>query len=161
MKKILSLITVLFVSNLVFAQSAKFIDETLKAETVTIGQMCYMAALTQELIPVTASETEAYNALFENAETVSSKIEKPANYATACSILAKAWNVKGGLFFTLSKKSPRYAFKQFKSDGIIHSNIDPNTFPTGQQVLTMYTNCEERYGTKTDNQADQSQGENE
>ena len=47
--------------------------------------------------------------------------------------------------FRLTKGSPRYAFKQFQSDGIINKKQEPSDFVTGAKALSIYTACVNRY----------------
>jgi hypothetical protein len=47
--------------------------------------------------------------------------------------------------FRLTKGSPRYAFKQFQSDGILSRKQDPADFVSGAKVLSIYTSCVKKY----------------
>ena len=55
------------------------------------------------------------------------------------------FNIKGGLMFRLTKGSPRYAFKQMKSDGVISQNYDPSLILSGREALNIYTSCNMLY----------------
>lgn len=156
MKKGLFSILVLFASSFMFAQSAKFIDDTLNTAKVTLGQVCFLSANTLELINATSSETDAYNALYEHGIVHKGNIDDPVNFAQVSSIFAKTWNVKGGLFMRLTNRSPRYSYKFFKAYNLLPSYVDPQTIPNGVQLLNFYTRCDDLYGVKND-----SSGENE
>ncbi len=60
-------------------------------------------------------------------------------------IYSRLWPIQGGLMFRLTKGSPRYAFKQFQSDGIINKKQEPSDFVTGAKALSIYTACVNRY----------------
>ena len=61
-------------------------------------------------------------------------------------LFAKIWNVKGGIFFRITKGAPRYAYKQLKADGIIDENKDPSSKISGIDALNIYTSCSFEYG---------------
>ena len=62
-------------------------------------------------------------------------------------IYLQMWpDIKGGLFYKLTKGSPRYAFKQLKTDGIISDDADPNSFVSGREALSILTACMVAYG---------------
>ena len=63
MKRIFSLLLVLFIGGFAFAQSADVVTEILGAEEATYGQVCYLSAIHQGLISDDASYEDAVNAL--------------------------------------------------------------------------------------------------
>ena len=46
--------------------------------------------------------------------------------------------------------SDRYAYKLFKSDGVILSSADPDLTLSGQELMNILTACLEQYGTEDD-----------
>ena len=62
-------------------------------------------------------------------------------------IFTKIWDIKGGLMYRITKGSPRYAFRQFQSDGIIDSTLEPNNLISGEKLLQIYTSCSSKYGS--------------
>lgn len=132
----------------IFSQTAEFITNFLQAKEATFGQVCYLSAVCQELVPDTANETEAFNAVFEQGVIPKGKTpEDKINYLQASHIFSKIWNIKGGLFFRITKGNPRYAYKQFKTDRIIPASADPSLIPAGTDILNMYTVGEKLYST--------------
>ena len=148
MKKIILVLISLYVSCTAFAQSADFITELISSEKVTFGQFCYFSAIYQNLVSEDASETDAVNAFFELGYLPAGVDENTfITYEQASRIFVGFWNIKGGLFYRLSGKSGRYAFKQFKADGIIPAKIDPGMIPGGTDILNIYTMGDIRYAS--------------
>lgn len=146
MKKIILVLISLYVSCTAFAQSADFITELISARNVTFGQICYLSAVYQELVPEDASAVDAVNAMFEYGYIPSDVDENTfITYEQAAKIFSGFWKIKGGLFYRLTGKSARYAFKQFKADGVIPAKADPDMFPSGTDILNVYTMGDMRY----------------
>ena len=149
MKRIFSVLLVLFVGGLVFAQSADVVTEILGTEEVTYGQVCYLSAIHQGIISEDASYDDAVEALLARGQLP----EDVGSYdsvfmANLAFIYAQIWpNIKGGLMFRLTRGSPRYAYKQFKADGVIPDNSDPNEIVSGPQALNILTSCMLEYGS--------------
>lgn len=152
MKKLLLFTTLFFIASSVFSQSADFITRLLEKDKVTFGEVCYLCAVCQNLVPDDATEVDATNAIFE--EGLLPKNVQPsdfANYKNTSALFAKLWNLNGGLFFRMTDGNGRYAFKQFKNDGVINQNSDPSMIPSGVDILNMYTIGEKRYGSTNSN----------
>jgi hypothetical protein len=64
-KSLLIIACLLFVSAGMYAQSAARVSEVLNTEKATVGQAAYLAASYLNLVPETAEETEACNALVQ------------------------------------------------------------------------------------------------
>lgn len=149
MRKILSILFILFIGGFVFAQSADVVTEILETDEVTYGQVCYLSAIRQGLI----SETDSYEAAVEvllSAGQIPEYVDtdSPVYLANLAFIYAQIWpDMQGGLMFRLTKGSPRYAFKQFKTDGVIPDNADPNSYISGSEALNVLTACMMQYGT--------------
>lgn len=148
LKRIFCLVFFLFSLN-IYSQSAEFITELLDAKNVTYEQVSYLVAVHENLVSEKASYVDSMNALYQ--EKLLLEKVKPTeyiNYKDLSYYFAKLWNVKGGLMFRISKGSPRYAFNQFKNDGIIPLKIDPCFYPSGIDVLNMYTVGDLKYTSK-------------
>lgn len=148
MRKVLSILLVLFAGGLVFAQSAQEITNILNTDEVTYGQVCYLSAVHQNLITEEEGYEAAIKVLYENGqlpELVEGHIE--VYMQNLAYIYLQMWpDIKGGLFYKLTKGSPRYAFKQLKTDGIISDDADPNSFVSGREALSILTACMVAYG---------------
>lgn len=153
MKKKLLYLTFLFFSSLVFSQSADFITHMLETEKVTYGQACYFSAICQELVSEDANEIDAINAIAERGIIFQNvQPDDFINYKQTAKIFAQIWNIKGGLFYRLTKRDARYAFKQFKNDGVISQSADPSMIPSGVDLLNMFTIGEKLYVSKEGNE---------
>lgn len=146
MKKIVFLVMSIFISCAVFSQSADFVTKLISTKKATFGQVCYLAAVYQGFTGEDASETDAMNAMFERGILpFYASVDMPINFEDASGIFSKFWNVKGGLFFKISNGNKRYAFKQFKNDGVISAKTDPSMIPSGVDILNIYTMGDTRY----------------
>ena len=148
MKRIIALLVLLFATGLVFAQSADVVTDILVADEVTYGQVCYLSAIHQGLISEEADYDQAVEVLYNLGQIP----EDVATYdsvvmANLAFIYAQIWpQMKGGLMFKLTKGSPRYAFKQFKTDGVISENAQPDSVLSGVEALNILTSCMMQYG---------------
>ncbi len=138
----------MLIGGLAFAQSAKEITAILNTDEVTYGQVCYLSAIHQNLITEDQGYDDAIKVLYENGqlpELVEGNME--VYLQNLAFIYLQMWpDVKGGLFYKLTKGSPRYAFKQLKTDGIISDDADPNSFVSGREALNILTACMLSYG---------------
>lgn len=149
MKRIFSILLILFAGTFVFAQSANVITDILESDEATYGQVCYLSAIHQGLIAEDATYEEAVEVLFARGQIPESVGAYDTVYlANLAFIYVQIWpSTKGGLMFTLTKGSPRYAFKKLKSDGVIPDNSDPNSVVSGRQALNILTTCMMEYGS--------------
>ena len=146
MKKIVSILICLFVASCIYAQSADVITELLEAKQATFGQVCYLAAVQQSLVDENASYDNAVQALFENGVIPNSEDAlAPIPLVDIAYIYSRLWPVEGGLMYRLTKGSPRYAFRQLQSDGIISRRAEPSDFVSGAKALSLYTACVKKY----------------
>lgn len=143
---------VLFLCGLAYAQSADFVTELLQTEKATFGQICYFTAVHRGLVDESASIEEALIVL-KNREEVSENVaaEVAADYADAAYLFSKIWNVKGHLLFKLTKGHRRYAFKKFQKDRIVPVHTDPQAFPSGVDILNLFTAGNAKYTVSNDN----------
>ena len=133
-------------SAVVYAQSADVITELLDIKQASFGQICYLAAVQQNYVDENASYEDAVQALFENGIIPNSEDpQAPIPLVDIAYIYSRLWPIEGGLMFRLTKGSPRYAFKQFQSDGILSRKQDPADFISGAKALSIYTSCVKKY----------------
>ncbi len=149
MKRIISALFILFIGSLAFAQSADVVTEILDAEEATYGQVCYLSAIHQGLISDDASYEDAVNVLLEKGQIPEDVGSYDSVYmANLAFIYAQIWpGIKGGLMYRITKGSPRYAFKKFKTDGVISDKADPNDLVSGREALNILTACMMAYGS--------------
>lgn len=146
MKKKLSVLFCLLLGVSLYAQSADVITELLEAKQATFGQVCYLAAVQQNYVDEKASYEDAVQALYEKGVIPNSEDAQAAiPLVDIVYIYSRLWPVEGGLMFRLTKGSPRYAFRQFQSDGIISRRAEPSDFVSGAKALSIYTSCVNKY----------------
>ena len=146
MKRILSVLFCLFVGLSVYAQSADVITGLLESDEATFGQVCYLAAVQENLINENDSFETAVQALYDNGIIPAVEDpEAPIPLVDIAYIYSRLWKINGGLMYRLTKGSPRYAFKQFQADGILTSKQEPSDYVSGAKVLSIYTSCVNKY----------------
>src|SRR5574344_2148829 len=141
--------TLLFSIGTLYAQSAEQITTILNTDKATYGQIAYIAAVYQGLVPDSADEEQAVKAL-SKAGIISSSA-KPNDVVclgTVSFICAKATGMKGGLWYTIHPCA-RYAFRQLKADNIIPATADPAMVITGRDALGIFNGCLKNYTSDT------------
>ena len=148
MRKVLSILIILFIGGFAFAQSAEVVTDILNSDEVTYGQVCYLSAVHQGLISDDADYSEAVQKLYSLGQIPEDAGEYDSVYlANLAYIYVQIWpEMKGGLMFRLSNGAPRYAFKQLKSDGIFSDKADPMSIVSGAEALNILTACMMEYG---------------
>ena len=138
----------MFISISAYSQSQDVITEILESSEATFGQVCYISAVMQSLVPDEASYDEAVLAVYQ-AEQLPDIIEssKPIPLIDAAYLFSFLWEIKGGLMYRITDGSPRYTFKQFQSDKIISYEAEPKQYVSGMDIMRMFTSCEKKYGT--------------
>ena len=150
MKVRIALLFFIFGSFFCFAQSNEKISEILESTQVTYGQICYISASAQGFIEDDASYQDAVQALYDNNQIKSMIYEEELiPLVNVAFVFSQIWSVKGGLMYKLTKGSPRYVFKQLKSDGIIEKTKDPTAIISGKEALSLYTTCASFYGNES------------
>ena len=140
------LIVILLAGGLAFTQSADVITDLLESEKVSFGQVSYLAAVQMNLLDENESYENAVKALVDNDIIPDGEeADTPIPLVDIAYIYSKLWDVKGGLMYRLTKGSPRYAFRQFQSDGIISSDADPAWLVSGAKALSIFTSCVNKY----------------
>ena len=128
------------------AQSASRVTEILEEKQVTIGELAYMAGSELNLIKEGASYDASLQAAVDTGILKTGhNASDPATYAELAFICSKTWKVEKSLFFKLTN-SPRYAFKQLQSLGVISSNADPSQIISGRTALNVISACIEKFG---------------
>ena len=140
------LIVILLAGGVAFSQSADVITDLLESDKVSFGQVSYLAAVQMNLLDENDSYENAVKALVDNDIIPDGEeADSPIPLVDIAYIYSKLWDVKGGLMYRLTKGSPRYAFRQFQSDGIISSDADPAWLVSGAKALSIFTSCVNKY----------------
>ena len=146
MKRIISIIFALFLAISAYAQSADVITDILETEEVTFGQVSYLTAVQMKVVDDSASYEDAVTALYEHGYIpVLEDYDVPVPAVDLAYLYSKLWEIKGGLMYRITKGAPRYAFRQFQSDGIIGTDMDPSNYVSGEKALSIYTSCINKY----------------
>ena len=160
-KTLLCTALVLLGASIAFSQSSEVMSEIIDSEKATCAQIAYLPALyankiTEDdssnslgVMPASKDSSSQTKAAFDalKSEAFFAEGDEADSVATVSKIsfvYMKALGIKGGLFYTLLP-SPRYAFKQFQSDGILSSKLEPSDFVSGAKALSIYTSCVKKY----------------
>ena len=147
MKKMCILAAVFALCVTAYAQRADFVTELLAADKATYGEVCYLSAVHQGFVDENASYEAALRSLVQRGQVVPSiDVNGAVTLQELSRLMAKMWDIKGGLMYRATKRSARYAFRQFKVDGVLSATADPSEKASGSDVLNIYTACLRKYG---------------
>ena len=148
MKKIFVISIFLILGCLCFGQSADIVSKMIESESVTYEDVAYFCAINLGLANDNTSGEDALAALID-AKIVSMPKNPKANitYDAVANMCMKTWDIKGGLFYTITK-SDRYAFKELQYLGFISSSENPKKLVSGTDVLNLITRCMEKTEVK-------------
>lgn len=154
-KTIVLTVLALFISlSAATAQSADKITDMLNTKQATYGQVAYVAAVYQGLVPETADEAESVKALAAKKIIAQSVSETDTIKLGAASfIFAKATGMRGGLFYTIHPCA-RYAIRQLKADNILPATADSSMKITGADALNIFNGCLKNYTTDSEEAAE-------
>lgn len=145
--KVLFLSILAFFATSAFAQNADVISALLEEDKATLGQVSYLCASQMGLIPDSATEDQAVEALKQAG------ILKDSNKLTASSpvrmtqlayILCESWNIQDSLMYRIMP-CKRYAFMQLKALGVMPQSTLGLKKATGRDVLNCITVCIQNY----------------
>ena len=142
MKKNVLILFSMFVVTFCFAQNSQKISEILETEEISKGQASYFVCVYNSFGEEDLSENESFDFLcekffFDESENSDEKI----SLSKACFLIGKSANMKGGIFYSIFK-SPRYAFREFKSLGILPQNVEPNQTVSGTEFIALLNGFE-------------------
>ncbi|MCR5614483.1 hypothetical protein [Treponema sp.] len=127
-----------------FAQNFDTITKIIDTTEITNAQAAYLAASYMSLSNDRTSENQAFELLKQKGYfSENDKADDAISLKCLCSLFAKTLNVKGGLFYSVSKKSPRYTFKEFVARGYIPLHIDPDSKVSGADALGLFNSLTE------------------
>ena len=147
MKKLFVLPAVFVLCVTAYAQRADFVTRLITADKATYGEVCYLSAVHQGFVGENASYEDALRSLVERGQaSARADVSETITLRELSRLMAKLWDIKGGLMYRATKQSARYTFRQFKVDGILPATADPSKKASGGDVLNMYTACLRKYG---------------
>lgn len=140
MKKIFFVLFTLFIMHMgCFSQNFSRLTEIINAPAITNEQAAYFIGT----YIGTVSETDSTSNAFEKMKSAGyfkedSEADTEMKLSELCSLYAKVSDVKGGLMFILTKKSGRYAFREFKAKGWLPKNADPSLKVSGANAVSLF-----------------------
>ncbi|MEW5816897.1 MAG: hypothetical protein AB1798_16060 [Spirochaetota bacterium] len=139
MKKVNILLLIIFAcssNNIpVFAQFNSVMDKLIVEEKATFGKAAYIVCLSVKLIDENATVEEALKILQEKGWVKPSRtVDSPITLGEYAFIIMKAYNMKGGLFYSIFPGS-RYASKELAFKGYITGNSSWLRKISGEELL--------------------------
>ncbi|WP_461251252.1 hypothetical protein [Treponema sp. R8-4-B8] len=118
------------------AQTASEIESLLKVPAVTYGQAASFALRASEAMKF-SNTTEAFNfAVEKNWLPKNVSADSQARLDIISLLFMKAFNLKGGLFYSLFK-NPHYAYRELAARKAFKGKSDPSNAVSGDQLLFM------------------------
>ncbi|MCR4742498.1 MAG: hypothetical protein K5866_06490 [Treponema sp.] len=146
MKKLLSVLFILFLVGSAYGQSSKVISQILEEDEITFGQLCYLSTVYQGLADENVTFKDAINVLYERGQIPYAAYEtNGVALINLAFVYSQIWDIKGGMMYKITHGSPRYALRQLKSDGIIPARYDPHKMVSGSEALDIFTACSLKY----------------
>jgi hypothetical protein len=116
-------------------------SEIIGTEKASYAQAAYLPAIYANLVSDEASQEEAFKALYDNGYFKGNANPQDSLSLSQLSyIYIKAFKIKGGLFCRMFK-SPRYAFKELKAQGVLPPEADPAMPVSGHDVIDIFNQC--------------------
>lgn len=119
----------------VYAQSNDIVDEVLAKETIDFGSAAYLTMTAAGLVPETADTETVLRVLGDQKwgfETL--KAEDPITLGDYSYLLMKAFEIPGGLWFTVFPGS-RYALREFLYKGVVSQPVWPAKLIKGDEAV--------------------------
>ncbi|MBP5403282.1 MAG: hypothetical protein J6Y36_09010 [Treponema sp.] len=135
----LAVLTFCIVQFMTSAQSFDRISQILDSEAITMGQAAYLAGTYAKLVDERADEKAAFETLkgkgcFSDTDSFDTVI----TLKKLCSVFAVIVDFKGGFMYTVTKKSPRYSYKEFQARGFIPGSADPGMKVSGINAVALF-----------------------
>ncbi len=134
-----------------WGQSADRITEILNSETVTYGQISYLAASYLGLISEDASNEDAVDALISNNIVKAKHMEDAENAIpldNLCYICCASWYIVDSINYNIFK-NPYYAWKELKALKYIPTKYNKEKTLNGYEALNVITRCIEHHEEDT------------
>ncbi|NLD50800.1 MAG: hypothetical protein GX660_26970 [Clostridiaceae bacterium] len=134
-KAIIFFVLIVSLSSFSFAQSAAFFTTVLEAESVSWEQAVYLVMAGSERLPEDADPNQAWQ-LFTETQWIKKVPEpqSPIKTSQYSRLIARAFKVKGGLFYTIFKND-RYSYRELVHKNVIPGSMDPGSAVKGTDAL--------------------------
>jgi len=124
------------VAGILSAQTASEIESLLKVPAVTYGQAASFVLRASDTVK-TSNANEAFNlAVEKNWLPKDVSADSQARLDIISMLFMKAFNLKGGLFYSLFK-NPHYSYRELAARKAFKGKSDPNNTVSGDQLLFM------------------------
>ncbi|MDX9899645.1 MAG: hypothetical protein RBT62_12055 [Spirochaetia bacterium] len=135
--KHVALVLMLVGTTCAFGQSNQFIDILLETDSLSAGQAAYLVLVASERLDEKTDEAGAFKALIDLGwVSEQTQMDTPMRTKDYCYLLMKAFDLKGGLLYSLFP-GPRYAYRQMVSSQVIQGRSDPAMVVTGSRAMRM------------------------
>ncbi|MGN0738853.1 MAG: hypothetical protein ACI4LX_01615 [Treponema sp.] len=138
MKKKFIIAAFLFCAVEILAVSQNFdrISQIIETKKITVAQASYLVANYLGVVEEDADEQTAFEKLLSSGYfSPEQKADEFISLQNLCALYAKAANQKGGMMFTLTKKSGRYSYREFRAKGYIPPYADPMMKVSGADAI--------------------------
>jgi hypothetical protein len=127
------------------AQTAVKMDDMLETPTVSCAQAAWFVLASINTVPAEfpvqdAGEENAFERVMANHWLpLKAAPDDPVTLKTLSFLLMRAFNIKGGLMYTILP-GPRYALKTLVSRSLIQGAVDPDMTVSGERFLRILGN---------------------
>jgi len=131
------------------AQSNQLMDQLLQEPRATFGDVVYLTLAAVKIVPETATPDQAIQALQQkNWKVKILAANAPVSLGDYSYLLMKAFNVTGGIFYSLFP-SPRYACRELGFLRVIPSDARPLRSVSGEEAVRILSNMISLRGGKS------------
>jgi len=117
----------------VFAQTAAELETLLYSDAVNYGQAARFVLMAADISDLKAEEAFRY-AMERKWLPAAATQDAAANLGGVSLLIMRAFDMKGGAFYTLAK-TPHYAYRELLLQNIIQGRADPDMAVSGDLLL--------------------------
>ena len=131
------------------AQSNELLDQLLQESQASFGDVVYLTLAAAKIVPETATPDQAIQTLQQqNWKAAILAADAPISLGDYSYLLMKAFNVKGGIFYSLFP-GPRYACRELGFLKVIPSDARPLRNVSGEEAVRILSNMLALQGGKS------------
>jgi hypothetical protein len=131
------------------AQSNQILDQLLQQPQARFGDVVYLTLAAAKIVADTATPDQAIQTLQQqNWKAAILAADAPISLGDYSYLLMKAFNVKGGIFYSLFP-GPRYACRELGFLKVIPSDARPLRYVSGEEVVRILGNMLALQGAKS------------
>lgn len=153
-KAIMFFVVIVSLSSFSFAQSASFFTTVFEAEQLTWEQAAFLVMAGTERVSDSVSPNQAWESLSKTQWYTNIPERGSAITVSQLSyLLTKAFEVKGGLWFTLFGNE-RYSYRELVFKKVIPGSLDPQSTISGTEAMKVLEKAMAFFPVSDDNQAE-------